>query len=162
MNDLPDDLIRLLYSYIQNPKQMICINKNFFRILDKNEAIYRYKMNYKNKEWFLKNYTDFRNLTRLHCYNNLIELPDNFNKLTYLNCFCNNLIKLPDNLNNLTFLDCSSNNLIKLPDNLNNLTYLDCSDNQLTELPDNLNNLTFLDCSDNQFTELPDNIKHLI
>ena len=35
MEVLPDEIIRLLFSYIQNPKQMMFLNKNFLRVLNK-------------------------------------------------------------------------------------------------------------------------------
>ena len=39
MEKLPDDIIKLIYSYTQNPKQIIFLNKTFYNLFPKEISI---------------------------------------------------------------------------------------------------------------------------
>jgi len=85
MNNLPDDLIKIIYSYLQVPKQFKFLNSIFF----KEEVLYSTSHNL------------FKNLKKLNCSSNqLSSLPKCFNNLTKLYCFNNQLLSLPGNLKN--------------------------------------------------------------
>jgi Leucine-rich repeat (LRR) protein len=102
MDKLPDDIIRLIYSYLQNPKQIKYLNKNFCNIFTVEEAVYRIKnlILYNGI-----NFNDLKNLYSLDCsYNELTILPDFLNNLTKLYCSGNQLTSLPDCLSNLKIL----------------------------------------------------------
>ena len=66
----------------------------------------------------------------------LTKLPDltRFTKLKTLNCSYNQLIELNNLPNTLTYLDCWNNQLTELSNLPNTLTTLQCGNNQLTEL----------------------------
>jgi hypothetical protein len=118
----------------------------------------------------------FKNLKVLYCeYNQLTNLPELSDSLTFLNCdhnqltsltnlsaviyvlYCayNQLTSLPNLPNSLLDFKCHYNQLTTLPNLPDSLLSLVCGSNQLTSLPDLPNTLTFLSCHNNQLTSLP-------
>jgi hypothetical protein len=103
--------------------------------------------------------SNFTNLERLHCTNNLLTSLNlnGFSNLTHLYCDFNQLTTLNlTGLPNLWFLKCSNNQLTTLNVNgLINLIYLSCEENQLTSLDlSGSTNLNNLNCSYNPLISL--------
>lgn len=99
----------------------------------------------------------FTALETLDCnYNQLTELPELPDSLTYLYCAENQLTRLPELPDSLKGLNCYDNQLTELPELPSGLTQLACHENQLTELPELPDDLWSLECSDNQLTILPE------
>lgn len=177
MNELPADIIRLIFLNLPSSKVLILskANKRLERILDnlrfwitlfKREI--RDKVNIPlnaNIEWYrekLKIYPDVKILTelinmgqikykfkiyRLKCWD-IFEMVEN---LKELNCQYKQLVSLPP-MPNLEILHCDNNQLISLP-LTPNLTYLTCDNNRLTFLTP-MPDLEVLSCQNNRLTSL--------
>jgi len=110
-------------------------------------------------EEFQSNYIPFpHNLNDIICDNNqLTQLPELPDSVTWINCNFNQIEQLPDLPPGLINLDCNNNKLSKLPNLRNtNLEMLNCSRNLLTEIPVLPNSLVSLDCCNNKLTTLPE------
>ena len=87
MNNLPEDLIELIYSYVQNPSQFKFINKYFCGIFNIHNTMYRFRYALKNYTWYNENLYKLINLTELNCsFNYLTTLPECLGNLKKLNC----------------------------------------------------------------------------
>lgn len=120
------------------------------------------------------NFSKLKNLTRLHLWNNQLELfpiaITNLSKLEILGLGYNKLIEIPvtiENLEKLSILVLCNNKLIVLPEeitNLTHLTYLDLNSNLFVELNLNftrLNKLIDLSLCNNQLKSIPKEITNL-
>ena len=88
MNNLPEELIRKIYSYVQEIVYNLVIKRNFYK----------------------RGFAWYYNLTYLDSsHNKLTSLPDHLENLTKLYCVGNKLTSLPDHLEKLIVLDCSRN-----------------------------------------------------